>query len=75
MPDYHRLDLSLNYKTKKRMEGKRWSGEWNLSIYNAYARHNAWTISSEYKTQNKQGKAYMIYLFSIVPSISYNITF
>lgn len=75
MPDYHRLDLSVNLKTKGRAEGKRWTGEWNFSIYNAYNRHNAWTISSGYNRAENQMSSTLVYLFSIVPSVSYNLIF
>ncbi len=71
-PDYHRLDLSLNYIPKPDSR-KRWKSEWNLSIYNAYARKNAWII-----TFNQDGaypQAEMTYLFSIIPSITYNFKF
>lgn len=75
MPDYHRLDLSLNLKTRKRVEGKRWSGEWNFSVYNAYNRHNAWSISNGYNRAENQMSSTLIYLFAAVPSVAYNITF
>lgn len=75
MPDYHRLDLSVNLKTKGRAEGKRWSGEWNFSIYNAYNRHNAWSISSGFNRAENQMSSSLIYLFAIVPSVAYNLTF
>lgn len=77
-PDYHRLDLSVTYRPK-RAQGKRWRGEWNLSIYNAYNQKNPWTISfgQEPNGTPDAGKPYaeMIYLFGIVPSISYNFIF
>jgi hypothetical protein len=75
MPDYHRLDFSITLKPKEKPD-RRWYGEWNLSIYNVYARHNAWAINfvtepgEPYKTY-----AEMSYLFSIIPSISYNFKF
>ena len=75
MPDYHRLDFSITLKPKEK-PNRKWYGEWNLSVYNAYARHNAWAInftqdaSNPYKTY-----AEMTYLFSIIPSISYNFKF
>lgn len=75
MPDYHRLDLSLTWKTKARLQEKRWSGEWNFSIYDAYARHNAWSISTGYNKIDKVTEARMIYIFTIIPSLSYNIKF
>ena len=75
MPDYHRLDLSLTWRTKRRVADKRWSAEWNLSVYNAYARHNAWSVGFHYSTITEQAHAQKIYLFTILPSISCNIKF
>ena len=75
MPDYHRLDLSVTYRTKGRASGKRWSGEWNLSLYNAYSRHNAWSIAFNYNVEEDKPEARKVYLFTIVPSVSYNIKF
>ena len=74
-PAYHRLDLSLNLAGRDR-PGKRWRGEWNLSIYNAYARKNAWTLRFvQDDTQPDVTYAEMTYLFSIVPAITYNFKF
>jgi hypothetical protein len=72
-PDYHRLDLSLNY-TPRPDSKKRWKGEWNFSLYNAYNQKNPWTI---YFNQENDGTPYgeMMYLFGIVPSITYNFKF
>jgi len=75
LPDYHRLDISLNIKGKE--DPKRlWHGEWNFSIYNVYARKNAWAIQFIQDPKNAQlTYAQKIYLFSIVPSITYNFKF
>lgn len=72
-PDYHRLDLSLTCKLGK-LSNRRWQHELNLSVYNAYARHNTWAITFE---QGKDGSIVTknMYLFSAVPSISYNFKF
>ncbi|MBR1927401.1 MAG: TonB-dependent receptor [Bacteroidales bacterium] len=75
LPDYHRMDLSLTYRTAGRAAGKRWSGEWNLSLYNAYSRHNAWSIAFNYDRSDNTAKAIKVYLFTIIPSVSYNIKF
>ena len=75
LPDYHRLDLSLTYRTPRRVAEKRWSTEWNLSLYNAYSRHNAWSIAFNYNWEKEKAEARQIYLFSIVPSLSCNIKF
>lgn len=72
-PDYHRLDLSFTCKLGK-LEGRRWQHEINVSVYNAYARHNTWAITFD---QDKDGAMITknMYLFSAVPSISYNFKF
>ncbi|MCD4747656.1 MAG: TonB-dependent receptor, partial [Bacteroidales bacterium] len=44
LPDYHRLDLSVTWKGKEKPE-KKWHGEWNFSVYNAYRRKNVWVIN------------------------------
>lgn len=75
MPDYHRMDLSLTFRTKERVQQKRWSGEWNLSLYNAYAHHNAWSLAFGVDKETGEPVARKVYLFSIVPSVSYNIKF
>lgn len=75
MPDYHRLDLSLTFRTRGRVQEKRWSGEWNLSLYDAYARHNAWSLAFGYNRDTRQTECRKVYLFTIIPSVSYNIQF
>jgi hypothetical protein len=69
------MDLSLTWRTRGRMEQKRWSGEWNLSLYNVYARHNAWAIAFNYDPEAVRWQSYKIYLFTLIPSLSYNIQF
>ena len=74
-PDYHRLDLSLSITSKKK-EGRRWQGEWVFSIYNAYAQKNAWAINFVQDKDNpNKSYAEMTYLFSVIPSVTYNINF
>ena len=73
MPDYHRLDIGVTYKRKKR---KRFESSWNLSVYNAYARKNAYSIDfRDSKTNPGQTEAVRLALFQIVPSITYNFKF
>jgi hypothetical protein len=75
LPDYHRLDLSFSIKGKNKKERK-WQGEWNFSVYNAYGRKNAWTINFVQDTENPgQTYAEKTYLFSIIPAITYNFKF
>jgi hypothetical protein len=74
MPAYHRLDLSVTYRGKPKE--RRFKGEWVLSVYNAYNRHNAWSINFV-QDQNDPFTTYAekTYLFGIVPSITYNFKF
>ncbi len=75
MPNYHRADLSLTYKNRRRVEGKHWGSEWNLSLYNAYSRHNAWSLAFLYNQAEERPQAIKVYLFTIIPSLSYNVYF
>lgn len=75
LPDYHRLDIAATLKGKQK-EGRRWHGEWNFSVYNAYARKNAWTINFvQDNIDPNTTYAEKTYLFSLIPSITYNFTF
>jgi len=75
MPAYHRLDISATLKGKVRKD-KRYYGEWNFSIFNVYNRKNAWIIYFKSEDYNPLAtSAYKLYLFPIVPSISYNFKF
>ena len=72
-PDYHRLDLSFTCKLGK-LENRRWQHEINVSVYNAYARHNTWAITFD-QGDNGSIVTKNMYLFSAVPSISYNFKY
>lgn len=73
MPDYHRLDLGATYTNKKR---KKYESSWNFSIYNAYARENAYTITFQEKEGSpNEMEATQLSLFKIIPSITYNFKF
>lgn len=73
MPDYHRLDLGLTWKLMKKGKDR---GNLNFSVYNAYARKNAFSIDFEQDATNPEKTiAVMTYLFSAIPSITYNFKF
>lgn len=75
LPDYHRLDLSVTLRQKIK-PNRKWTGEWNLSVYNAYYRKNPWVINFiADPDQPNVTKAEMTYLFGIVPAITYNFKF
>lgn len=73
MPDYHRLDFGVTLHGKKK---KRFTSDWTLSIYNVYARENAFSISFQESESNPgTTEAVQLALFSIVPSITWNFNF
>ncbi|MCK4344584.1 MAG: TonB-dependent receptor, partial [Bacteroidales bacterium] len=73
MPAYHRLDLSATYQGKKR---KKFQSSLNFSIYNVYARKNAYMISFRQSEDNPEiTEAVKLSLFTIIPSVTYNFKF
>ncbi|MFH1296456.1 MAG: TonB-dependent receptor [Bacteroidota bacterium] len=73
--DYHRLDLSVTFFSKVK-EGKRFNWDINASAYNVYNRHNTWSINFVQDNENPTiTYAEKIYLFGIVPSITFNFHF
>lgn len=73
-PDYHRLDLSLTYIPRPDSK-KRWKGEWNVSFFNVYNKKNPWMITYDQDADTGRPYAEMVYLFGIIPSITYNFKF
>ncbi len=75
LPDYHRMDLSVNYKlvNPKKKKNKDWT--LNFSVYNVYNRHNAWSVVLETDEETGEESVQKLYLFGIVPSISVNFAF
>jgi hypothetical protein len=73
MPSYHRLDLGATVQLKQK---KKWSSEIAFSLYNAYGRENAYTISFRENEDNPdKTEAVQTSLFRWVPSVSYNFKF
>lgn len=88
MPDYHRIDIGLvwdgkNYKNRTNPEtgeiervAKKMQSSWNFSIYNVYARENAYSFTFRENEDNpNQTEVVQLSLFKIIPSISYNFKF
>jgi hypothetical protein len=73
MPDYHRLDIGLTLLPKKT---RKVEGNWNFSIYNVYARANAYAINFQADPNDpSKMQAVQLSLFRFVPAISYNFRF
>lgn len=73
MPNYHRLDLGLTYIRKNT---EKFESSWNFSIYNAYARENAYQITfRQSESDPNKTEAVQTTLFRIVPAITWNFKF
>lgn len=69
-PDYHRLDLGCTWYFKER---KNFEHNMNFSIYNAYARENAFAIDfRENPDDPSETQAVQTTLFRLIPAITYN---
>lgn len=81
-PAYNRLDISLTLLQKKKEAKPLWvfskrkfEGSWVFSVFNVYARHNAYSIDFKTDPITQQNQAIKTYLFGAVPSITYNFKF
>jgi len=73
LPNYHRMDIGLTLKGK---QTKKFQSSWNFSIYNVYARENAYSITFQASEENPgQLESVQTALFSIIPSITWNFNF
>src|SRR5690606_30136560 len=79
---YNRLDLSATL-TPNKNKHRKWQGQWVFSIYNVYSQQNPFTIYTRTR-QDEDGnvigdgtekEARLVYLFPILPSVTYNIKF
>ena len=73
MPAYHRLDIGMTILLKER---PKFRSELNLGIFNAYGRKNAYAILFRTNEENtSQTEAVKLYLFSVIPSVTWNFRF
>ncbi len=76
IPPYHRLDLALTLKAKKKLF-KVGESEWVLSVYNAYNRRNPYSV---YVRQNEENSLIteavrFSVIGSVIPAVTYNFKF
>ena len=71
IPDYHRLDIGMNFKKLTKRGNER---TWNLSIYNAYCRMNPLLATVSLNENNEYvGTAYGG--IPVIPTFSYSLKF
>jgi hypothetical protein len=76
IPDFHRLDISMTYDFKKN-DHKKVKQSLNFSIYNVYARRNAYSVTFR---QNKDNPTVseatrLSIIGTLIPSVTYNFNF
>jgi len=81
LPDYHRLDVSAILQPRAN-KNRRWKSEWVFSVYNVYNRKNPFSIYTRVRQNENEvildptaKEARLVYLFSILPSVTYNVRF
>jgi hypothetical protein len=82
LPAFHHLDLSATLNPKKNAD-RRFKGQWVFSIYNVYSRQNAFSVYTRVKQTDDeppvagetQKETRLIYLFPIMPFVTYNFKF
>ncbi len=74
LPVVHRLDLSATYVPKPD-KNKGWQASWVFSIYNAYNRRNAASISFAQNEDTGRNEATRLSIFGLVPAVTYNFKF
>ena len=86
-PNYHRMDASVTWKNADK--GRRWRGSWNFSIYNLYGRKNPFAYefrtiynddinfdsAEDGEVKSAKPGVVMTYLFTFLPSLTYNFQF
>ncbi len=73
MPDYHRLDIGATCQLKKT---EKYESSLNFGIYNAYGRKNAFLIDFDVAEDDpSRTEATKTFLFTFMPSITYNFKF
>ena len=70
MPNYHRLDISINMKKEKKWGERTWS----FGLYNAYSRQNPFYLEF---TRDRIGNPQLsqFSLFPLIPSFTYSFKF
>jgi hypothetical protein len=76
LPDYHRLDLSVNFTPGRGNANRRFQSTWNFSVFNVYARVNP--ISVSFKGNEGHGgmpKPSFFYIPGPIPAVTWNFNY
>ncbi len=74
MPANHRLDVAFTF-TPKPESTKKFKSKWQFSLYNVYNRYNPFFIYLDVNEENQTIQGKKVYLFPLVPGITWNFSF
>ncbi|MCG2617510.1 TonB-dependent receptor [Terrimonas sp. NA20] len=74
MPAYHRMDIAFTY-TPKPDSKKRFKSSWNFSLYNLYNRYNPYFIYLDTDDSERTIQGKKVFLFPIIPGVTWNFKF
>ncbi|MBC7923469.1 MAG: TonB-dependent receptor [Ferruginibacter sp.] len=76
VPAYHRVDVAATLQGRKKA-GRRWESNWVFSVYNLYARRNAFTVyfRQNEDNPNRTEAVRLSVLGTVLPSVTYNFNF
>lgn len=72
MPEYHRLDVGVTWIRK---QTEKYESSWNFSVFNAYGRENAYSLSFRENESKTGTEVVQTSLFKMIPSVTYNFKF
>lgn len=78
LPAFHQLDLNATLKSKarKKQDQRRWQSEWVFGVTNAYNQKNSFALFyNRAKNDGTDDGMYHMYLFGLMPSVTYNFKF
>jgi outer membrane cobalamin receptor len=71
MPDYHRLDICVNFHKEKLKVTRTWS----LGMYNAYGRNNPFMVYPHNSYEGRSNKLVQISILNYIPYIKWSLKF
>ncbi|WP_299466005.1 TonB-dependent receptor [uncultured Microscilla sp.] len=76
LQDFHQLDINATLKSKirKKQDQRRWQSEWVFGLTNAYNQKNSFAAFYQTGRNGIEGR-YHLYLFGLMPSVTYNFKF
>jgi hypothetical protein len=74
MPAYHRMDLAFTF-TPRPNSTKRFKSNWVFSLYNVYNRRNPYFIYIDVDEDERKIQGKQVFLFPVLPGVTWNFKF